>query len=683
MVCLGLNILLNACNPHKGRPHGITSTYRTSHPAQQPNQCLLPWRSSLRVQPFKRSRCSQSIVIQSVGVHTRCNANLLSRHTVTQKFSCDSGHPMKARGSMTRNECRSTTFAEAASCNRCVVSCGEFQMNRLWIIPAIMISAIVAGTNSASAAYCGAISYEGCCGCGVTAGGDEESATPVAGGTYTCMRTVRETVYDKIEETRYRTRNEVYYEDRQVQCSRLLPETTTRNINYTVMVPTYETRTRTTNYTVCKPVYEKHQKTINYTVRRPVYETCKKTVKYTVCKPVYETHQRTINYTVKKPVYETCTKTVNYTVCKPVYETKSRTIKYTVCKPVYETKTRQENYTVYNTVREQKMRTEQYSVCVPEQYTRTVTVKGGHWETKTETIPGPVMRKTVRQPGTWTYDPCTCKCVYTPGKCHTECVQCPPKTICKKCWVPTCEQKEICCTRYRRECRTRQVPYTVCRVVPECRTKTCTYRVCKMVPECRTKTCNYTVCRMVPECKTKEVAYKVCRMVCENRTKVCNYTTCKMVPECRTKEVCYKTCRMVCENRSKVCHYTTCKMVPESKTKTCTYRVCKMVPECRTRTVCETKCRRECYTKNIKVRKCRQVCEPYTVTRCVPRVVCKQVPVEVCCPAPCRPAPCRSSHEGPVKSLLNHIFHGHHETGCTDGCEQASCGCATENCDCQ
>ena len=242
---------------------------------------------------------------------------------------------------MTRYVCRSTIVAEAASCNRCVVSCGEIEMNRLWIIPAIMISAIVAGTNSASAAYCGAISYEGCCGCGGTADGNEVSATPVAGGTYTCMRTVRETVYDRVEETRYRTRNEVYYEDRQVQCSRLVPETTTRNINYTVMVPKYETRTRTMNYTVCKPVYEKHQRTINYTVRRPVYETRKKTIKYTVCKPVYETHQRTINYTVKRPVYETRTKTVNYTVCKPVYETKSRTVNYTVCKPVYETKTRQ------------------------------------------------------------------------------------------------------------------------------------------------------------------------------------------------------------------------------------------------------------------------------------------------------------------------------------------------------
>ena len=155
-----------------------------------------------------------------------------------------------------------------------------------------------------------------------------------------------------------------------------------------------------------------------------------------------------INYTVKKPVYETKTRTINYTVNKPVYETRSRTINYTVMKPVYETKTRTINYTVYNTVQEQKVRTENYTVMVPEQYTKTVTVKGGHWETRTETVPGPMMKRTVREPGTWSYDASTCRCVYCPGKCRTECVQCPPKTVCKKVWVPTCEQKEICCTRY-------------------------------------------------------------------------------------------------------------------------------------------------------------------------------------------------------------------------------------------
>ncbi len=149
-----------------------------------------------------------------------------------------------------------------------------------------------------------------------------------------------------------------------------------------------------------------------------------------------------INYTVKKPVYETKTRTINYTVNKPVHETRSRTINYTVMKPVYETKSRTINYTVYNTVREQKVRTENYSVVVPEQYTKTVTVRGGHWETRTETVPGPMMRRTVREPGTWTFDPATCKNVYCPGKCRTECVQGCPKTICKKVWVPTCEQKE-------------------------------------------------------------------------------------------------------------------------------------------------------------------------------------------------------------------------------------------------
>ncbi len=86
---------------------------------------------------------------------------------------------------------------------------------------------IVAGANTASAAYCGAISYEGCGGCGNTVvdggvvadgavadGAIVDGGSAVAGGSYTVMRTVRETVYDQVQETRYRTRNETYYEDR-------------------------------------------------------------------------------------------------------------------------------------------------------------------------------------------------------------------------------------------------------------------------------------------------------------------------------------------------------------------------------------------------------------------------------------------------------------------------------------
>jgi hypothetical protein len=57
----------NADNPYSGVPDGITIIYRTVHPSRLPNRSLLPWRFSLRVQPFIRSRCSQCIVIRFGG----------------------------------------------------------------------------------------------------------------------------------------------------------------------------------------------------------------------------------------------------------------------------------------------------------------------------------------------------------------------------------------------------------------------------------------------------------------------------------------------------------------------------------------------------------------------------------------------------------------------------------------
>jgi hypothetical protein len=120
-----------------------------------------------------------------------------------------------------------------------------------------------------------------------------------------------------------------------------------------------------------------------------------------------------------------------------------------------------------------------------------------------------------------------------PGECKVVEVQCPPRKICKKVWVPEVTEKTINCVRYEREVVRKQVPYTVCRMVPEQRVKTCTYTVCKMVPEQRVKTCTYTVCKMVPEQRTKTCTYKVCTMVPEQRVKTCTYTVCKMVSEQR------------------------------------------------------------------------------------------------------------------------------------------------------
>ena len=55
-------------------------------------------------------------------------------------------------------------------------------MKRLWILPAVAICTIVAGAHTASAAYCGAISYEGCGGCGDVGGGVAVDGGAVAGG---------------------------------------------------------------------------------------------------------------------------------------------------------------------------------------------------------------------------------------------------------------------------------------------------------------------------------------------------------------------------------------------------------------------------------------------------------------------------------------------------------------------
>ncbi len=374
---------------------------------------------------------------------------------------------------------------------------------------------------------------------------------------HTVMKTVRCVKWERQCETRHRT---VY--DRVCE-------------NKVVNVTNYvrEQRTKQVCYTVCKPVWETKQRT------------------YTVCKPVWETKQRT--YTVNKPVWETRTKEVPYTVSKPVWETRTRN--YTVNKPVWETRTREVPYSV--------------RVAVP--YTKTIQVRGGHWQSQSYTVPGKVHTKTVRDAGTFSYDAAQCRCVYCPGPCRTLTCQAPDRTCCKRVWVPTCESKEICCTRYECQPRTRTVCYKVCRMVPE--TKTCTYKVCRTVCEQRTRTCCYKVCHMVPE------------------TKTCCYKVCRMVPE--TKTCCYKVCRMVPEQRTKTCCYKVCHMVPE--TKTCCYKTCRMVPEQRTKTVCYSVCKPVCSQKTISVTKCvpRQV--PYTVSRRVRRVYCKQVPVCVCSPC-CR-----------------------------------------------
>ena len=120
-------------------------------------------------------------------------------------------------------------------------------------------------------------------------------------------------------------------------------------------------------------------------------------------------------------------------------------------------------------------------------------------------IPGPVVQKCVQEPGCWTWDPCCCRCVWCPGKCHTVCVQCPPRKVCKKTWVSEMKQQTINCVRYVQECVEKQVPYTICRYVSEQQQRTCTYTTCQMVSEQTRRNCTYTTCRMVPETGSQDL----------------------------------------------------------------------------------------------------------------------------------------------------------------------------------
>jgi hypothetical protein len=288
---------------------------------------------------------------------------------------------------------------------------------------------------------------------------------------HTVMKTVRCMEYRQQEFTCHKTCWDRVCEDRVINCVKYVPETCSREVCYTVCKPCWETKTRC--YTVYKPCWETKTREVCYTVCKPCWET--KTRCYTVYKPCWENHSKEVCYTVCKPVWET--KTRCYTVCKPCWETKTKEICYTVCKPCWEERTR--TYTVCKPCWETKTREICYNVMVPVKYTKTIQVPSGHWVTEEYEVPGPVIRKCVREPGTWTYDACGCKCCYTPGCCRVECVQCPPRKCCKKRWVSTCCEKEICCTKW------------VC----EPRTKTCCYKVCHMVPE--TRGCRHSAWRHV------------------------------------------------------------------------------------------------------------------------------------------------------------------------------------------
>lgn len=240
-------------------------------------------------------------------------------------------------------------------------------------------------------------------------------------------------------------------------------------VTCTVMVPERVTETRYRCVLKCRT----EERTCTYNVVRCVPETSQVEETYTVMVPQQRTHTET--YMVRRPV------------------TEQVEVKYMVRVP------QREQRTGHRLVRR----------LVPEQRTRTITVRGGHWETQMYQVQG--------------CDACGCPVT---------------RTCCRRVWVPTCE--------------TREVPYTVCRV--ECQQVPYTYCVTTYRCEERTR----TVCRTRCECeeRTREVCYTVC--VPEQRTRTRCVTTFRR--ECQPRTVTYKVCVPYLERQEyQVC---VCRMVP-------------------------------------------------------------------------------------------------------------------------
>jgi len=332
---------------------------------------------------------------------------------------------------------------------------------------------------------------------------------------------------------------------------------------------------------VPKPACEYRWETIMKTCTRTVFED----IHETRHKTLYDTHfdyqtvhdvtkvpeiqYRQEEYTYQVPILEPRTREVNYTTYHTLFETRTKNVNYVTYLSVPEQHTRSVPYTIYHTVPETGTRTMTYTVPRHEPYTETISVPTGHYETHVEEHPGPVMKKCVQEPGCWKWDPCKCCCVYVPGKSKIVEVQCPPKTVSRKVWVPRIEQKLVHRTRTVYETRTKQVPYTTYRSVPETRTRQVDYTVYKRIPINHTRTVHYQVSRRVPQQHTRTETYMVKRMVTEVGTKNVPFTTYLDVPTTRT----------VCVPRTvpRTVTYTVTRRVPRTETYEVPVRICRPV----------------------------------------------------------------------------------------------------------
>lgn len=259
-------------------------------------------------------------------------------------------------------------------------------------------------------------------------------------------------------------------------------------------------------------------------------------------------------------------KLVERTVCVPEICMERRMVKTIECRPETRecqlTITRQIPHTTYcekeccETRAEPRTRIECYTVCRPIVDFREETicsVEAVHTETPctrcvSKAVPVKEKRFKWEDEGQWIEQPCeVCKPACKPG-CKPDCnPPCAPAT--KKVWIPKPVEKEYFVTTWKQEwtnevynkvctclkpvTRVVQVPYVKC-CVKECKTREVSYTVCVPVTVTRkipitTYTCEtvpvtktYTV--MVPHCVEKEIQVPVCRMV--TKTITCKVPVC-------------------------------------------------------------------------------------------------------------------------------------------------------------
>src|SRR5262249_47178621 len=158
---------------------------------------------------------------------------------------------------------------------------------------------------------------------------------------------------------------------------------------------------------------------------------------------MWQDYQVPVKWTTYRPVYEQHVREHRYTVQRAVWQDYQVPVKWTTYRPVYEQHVRNVPVTTYRTVCEPRQYT--YKTCTLERVWQEhpVRICTGEWREERHYVPGPVVTRTCKLPGTWTFDPCSCKSHYCPGPVTSYQVQCPGRWVCKKVWVPREETRMV------------------------------------------------------------------------------------------------------------------------------------------------------------------------------------------------------------------------------------------------